>query len=236
MTIILLEDDQSIANSVIGTLHSRQLSCEHFCDGERFLHRALNNTYDLAIMDWQLPGRDGLEILRDLRARQTWRLPVIFLTQRDEEADIISALDAGADDYIIKPPRSGELLARVAAVCRRASAATDHSETDILTFGVYQFDLNSRSVTFNDNTPALTEMDFKLARFLFENCGRLLTRDYLLEQIWGLQGLRTRTVDTHMSKLRRLLALYPENGFLVRTIYQRGYRLESVDKAAQSAG
>ncbi|MAM88217.1 MAG: DNA-binding response regulator [unclassified Hahellaceae] len=235
MSIILLEDDQGIADNVRAILASSGISCQHFSDGERFLYAALNRTWDLAIMDWQLPGRSGVEVLRDLRMRQRWAMPVLFLTQRDDESDIIMALDAGADDYMIKPPRSGELCARVRALCRRVNSTQDESAEQASCFGSYQFDFDAGTVTINGETPPLTDMDFKLARFMFENCNRLLTREYLLEQIWGLRGgLKTRTVDTHISKLRRLLQLYPENGFRVKTVYQRGYRLESVDSTASA--
>lgn len=235
MSIILLEDDQGIADNVRATLATNGISCQHFSDGERFLYAALNRTWDLAIMDWQLPGRSGVEVLKDLRARQRWAMPVLFLTQRDDESDIIMALDAGADDYMIKPPRSGELCARVRALCRRVNSVQDEASDQANCFGIYRFDFEAGTIAFKGETPALTDMDFKLARFMFENCNRLLTREYLLEQIWGLRGgLKTRTVDTHISKLRRLLQLYPENGFRVKTVYQRGYRLESVDCAAPS--
>ncbi|GAA3959068.1 response regulator transcription factor [Allohahella marinimesophila] len=232
MSIILLEDDQGIADNVRATLATNGISCQHFSDGERFLYAALNRTWDLAIMDWQLPGRSGIEVLKDLRGRQRWPMPVLFLTQRDDESDIVMALDAGADDYMIKPPRKGELCARVRALCRRGSHVQDDTRDQSSHFGCYSLNVEAGTVSFKGQTPPLTDMDFKLARFMFENCNRLLTREYLLEQIWGLRGgLKTRTVDTHISKLRRLLQLYPENGFRVKTVYQRGYRLESVDSS-----
>ncbi|KZZ75302.1 DNA-binding response regulator [Oleiphilus sp. HI0132] len=170
---------------------------------------------------------EGTEVLKSIRSELSWRIPVIFLTSRDSEADIITALDAGADDYLVKPARPGELKARVNALARRS--ANEVEEQEEMVIGPYVINLTKRTiVSFGEDVP-LTDKDFDLAVFMFQNIGRLLSRDYLLERVWGISiNINTRTVDTHVSRLRRKLHIKPENGFRVKTVYQHGYRLEKV--------
>ncbi|MGB2109614.1 MAG: response regulator transcription factor, partial [Marinobacter vinifirmus] len=146
--------------------------------------------------------------------------------QRDSESDIVRALDAGADDYLAKPARAAELLARINALARRSNP---DSEKEVLVYGPFEVNTQQRSISLHGEPLSLTDKDFDLTLFLFQNQGRLLTREMLLERVWGLtKDINTRTVDTHMSRLRRRLGLNPENGFRIKTIYQRGYRLEAV--------
>ena len=159
----------------------------------------------------------------------SWRIPVLFLTQRDSESDIITALDAGADDYLVKPARPGELTARLNALGRRVSGENEGQEQ--IEIGPYVINLGKRSIVSSGEEVSLTDKDFDLAVFMFQNVGRLLSRDFLLERVWGISSnINTRTVDTHVSRLRRKLNIKPENGFRIKTIYQHGYRLEKVSE------
>lgn len=228
MKIALLEDELEQAQTLSALLSEKQHQCEHFDTGKSFIYAVLHNSYDLLILDWQLPDIEGTEVLKQLRSELSWQVPVLFLTSRDAEADIIMALDAGADDYLIKPARPGELVARIAALSRRNTGEVEHS--DVLEIGPYQIDLGKRSIFYKGKDVPLTDKDFDLAVFMFQNIGRLLSRDFLLERIWGISSdINTRTVDTHVSRLRRKLELKSENGFKVKTIYQHGYRLERAD-------
>lgn len=227
MKIALLEDEIVQAQSLVELLSEHGHDCEHFETGKSFLYSVLHNSYDLLILDWQLPDIEGTEVLRQLRAEMSWRIPVLFLTQRDSENDIITALDAGADDYLVKPARQGELAARINALSRRMG--TEQTEQEELEIGPYQINISKRTIISSGEDISLTDKDFDLAVFMFQNIGRLLSRDFLLERVWGISSnINTRTVDTHVSRLRRKLNIKPENGFRIKTIYQHGYRLERV--------
>lgn len=225
MKIALLEDEVEQAQNLSDLLVQNQHSCDCFHTGKSFLYSVLHNSYDLLILDWQLPDMEGTDVLKQVRAELNWRVPVLFLTQRDSESDIITALDAGADDYLVKPARPGELTARLNALGRRGGGESDVQEE--MEVGPYLINLTRRSIVYQGEEVTLTDKDFDLAVFMFQNIGRLLSRDYLLERVWGIStDINTRTVDTHVSRLRRKLDIKAENGFRIKTIYQHGYRLE----------
>ena len=224
MRIALLEDEHEQAQNIRWMLSERGHQCDTFASGQEFLGAVLHSSYDLMILDWQIPDMPGIEVLRNVRAQLEWPMPAIFLTQRDTEEDIVSALDAGADDYLAKPAREAELVARINALARRSNPDNDQA---VLVFGPFHINTRQRSIHLHGQPLNLTDKDFDLTLFLFRNQGRLLTREMLLERVWGtMKNLNTRTVDTHMSRLRRRLGLNPENGVRIKTIYQRGYRLE----------
>jgi DNA-binding response OmpR family regulator len=233
MRIALLEDAQEQAERIADLLREDDKTCDCLTTGQAFLSAVAHKSYDLLILDWQIPDIDGIEVLRNIRATLDWPIPVLFVTQRASEQDIIMALDAGADDYLAKPLRPGELLARVRALLRRVHPDVDKEH---LEFGPFTIDKASRVIYCHNEPIELTDKDFDLTLFLFQNQGRLLTREMLLERVWGVSSdINTRTVDTHMSRLRRRLGIKPENGFRIKTIYQRGYRLEAVDTETMSA-
>ena len=148
----------------------------------------------------------------------------MFTTQRDAEEDIIAALKAGADDYLIKPLRHGELMARLSAVSRRSGI--DDATQDIQ-YGPYTIDTKTERVLVDNEPVKLTRKDYLVAVCLFENLGKVLSREYLLKTVWGVEaGLDTRTVDVHVSRVRRSLNIGPHRGYMIKTIYQHGYRLE----------
>lgn len=226
MRIALLEDEKEQAQHIQSMLTERGHQCDHFPSGQSFLSAVLHRSYDLLILDWQIPDTTGIEVLESVRSQLNWQIPVVFLTQRDSEADIVRALDAGADDYLSKPAREAELVARINALARRTNPDNDK---ELLTYGPFQINTQQRAIKLHGEPLTLTDKDFDLTLFLFQNQGRLLTRDMLLERVWGMASdINTRTVDTHMSRLRRRMGLNPENGFRIKTIYQRGYRLEAM--------
>lgn len=231
MRIALLEDAQEQAQHIQAVLEESGYQCDSYSSGQSFLSAVLHKSYDLLILDWQIPDMTGIDVLTDVRAQLNWNIPVVFLTQRDSEPDIVRALDAGADDYIAKPAREAELVARINALARRSNP---ENEKAVLVYGPFEVNTQQRSITLRGEPLTLTDKDYDLTLFLFQNQGRLLTREMLLERVWGMtRDINTRTVDTHMSRLRRRLGLNPENGFRIKTIYQRGYRLEAM-KATDS--
>lgn len=230
MRIALLEDEKEQAQHIQALLSERAHDCDAFATGQAFLSAVQHRSYDLLILDWQIPDMTGIDVLRSVRAQLNWSIPVVFLTQRDSEQDIVEALDAGADDYLAKPARPAELMARIHALARRINP---DNEKETLTFGPFEIDTQVRTITLRGTLLTLTDKDYDLTLFLFKNQGRLLTRDMLLERVWGVtRDINTRTVDTHMSRLRRRLGLNPDNGFRIKTIYQRGYRLEAMTTLA----
>ena len=149
-------------------------------------------------------------------------IPIIFVTARQAEEDIVTALQAGADDYLAKPVRQHELIARLQALARRAQP-----ETELLECPPYTFDTANRQVLIDGEPVRLTEKEYELAVFLFRNRGRVLSRQHLLTSVWGTSAeLNTRTVDTHASRLRKKLKLLASERWKLTSIYQHGYRLE----------
>ncbi len=227
MRIGYLEDDREIAELVEGWLvgAGHQVSwTEH---SGSFLQQVKAGNFDFLILDWELPGASGMDVLQQVRAVLRFELPILFCTQREAEADIVLALENGADDYLVKPPRKMELMARVTALARRAGL--EQQTNEIIELGQYRMDLKHRILTKSGEPVTLTEKDFDVAAMLFAHVGRVLSRAYMLETIWGQSAqLNTRTVDVHVSRVRKALGLTPETGYRIKTIYQHGYRLEQV--------
>lgn len=183
MRIALLEDEHEQAQNVQQILADQGHHCDSFPTGQGFLSAVLHRSYDLMILDWQIPDMTGLDVLREVRAQLNWPIPVVFLTQRDSEQDIVQALDAGADDYLTKPPRRAELVARINALARRSNPDVEKEE---LQYGPFVVNTTRRTITLRGESLTLTDKDFDLTLFLFQNQGRLLTREMLLERVWGV--------------------------------------------------
>jgi DNA-binding response OmpR family regulator len=178
-------------------------------------------------LDWQVPELSGIEVLRHVRETLHDSVPVVFATQRKGEQDIVEALDQGADDYLVKPIRHRELLARINALQRRAGFDEDPEE---LQLGPIRISLKSQTVTVNDVKVKLTHKDYLLSCCLLRNFGKVLSREFLLKEVWGIgSDLHTRTVDVHVSRLRRSLNIGPDIGYYIKTIYHHGYRLEKIE-------
>jgi DNA-binding response OmpR family regulator len=226
MRIAYLEDDAVQSAVMREWLEAEGYVCRAFNNADDFMHELRHETYDLLIMDWELPEKSGVEVLSWLRGDREWDLPVFFITHRDGEADIIEALEKGADDYLAKPVNREIMLARIKALVRRHTSRRDSIEVS----GFYLHKEN-KILTLNGEPVEMTEKEFQLAWMLFSNIGRLLSRDHLLESIWGFgPGLMTRTVDTHISRLRRKLGLTPEKGWRLKAVYHQGYRLERLEE------
>jgi two-component system, OmpR family, response regulator RegX3 len=226
--IALLEDDPAQAETLAGWLTSAGHDTHVFRLGRDLLKQASRESFDAFLIDWMLPDQTGHEVLRWLRLERGITTPVLFVTSRDAEEDIVAGLDAGADDYMIKPIRRMELLSRLDAVWRRFRPREENHQ--IVDLPPYRLDIEHRQVLRNGRAVEnLTEKEFALAVFLFQNLGRLLSRGHLLEAIWGLSSaIPTRTLDTHVSRVRKKLDLHPANGFRLVPTYNYGYRLERI--------
>ena len=201
--------------------------CQGFTDGKSLLRDLHQQTYDLLILDWSLPDIQGPQVTRWIREDLNNSLPILFVTKRHEEQDLVQGLAAGADDFMVKPIRVAELQARVGALPRRTYPAQHESE---LSFRGYRFFPASRTLRVDGTVADLSRREYELALFLFQNLGRLLSREHLREAVWGI-GVETpsRSLDTHISHLRTKLDLVPSNGFLLSAIYGQGFRLEPID-------
>lgn len=220
-----VEDDPDQAELLRLWLEHAGYGCAVFRTANEFRRRLGSEAVDLLLLDRTLPDATGLEVLAWIRQSPNAGLPVIFLTASGEESAIVEGLAAGADDYVVKPPKQGELLARVAAVLRRRGGEADGAET--LELPPYRIDPQRRQVSINGEPVELTQREYELACYLFRRQGRIVSRDALLENVWNLAGgMSTRTVDTHISRLRKKLRLTGENGWRLTAVYQHGYRIE----------
>jgi DNA-binding response OmpR family regulator len=220
-----LEDDPDQADLIGRWLELAGYRTRLFSSAAEFRRRQGSEAIDLLLLDWMLPDASGLEVVAWIRSSANARLPVIFLTARGTEADLVRGLNAGSDDYVIKPAKQQELIARVAAVLRRLGLAGVDGEA----FEVppYKVDSKRRRISFAGSEIELTPREFELATFLFRRHGRIVSRDSLLENVWNMSSaVSTRTVDTHISRLRKKLELNGEHGWRLAAVYQHGYRLE----------
>ena len=226
--IAVLEDDASQAKLVQHWMEAQGYACRMFHRGDEILRAVLRDTFDLVVLDWRVPDLSGEEVLRAIRKSAREHVPVLFTTAQNREEDIVHALRTGADDYLVKPLRRLEFLARVEALLRRASGRAREAREPIEA-GAFAIDPEGRTVLKDGAPVVLTQKEFEMAALLFRNVGRLLSRAYLLDTIWGISAeISTRTVDTHASQLRTKLGLYPEEGWRLSAVYQHGYRLERV--------
>ncbi len=229
MRIAILEDNEDQGRLIQLWLEEAGHHCHRHADAAAFQRTLRRSSFDLLLIDWQLPVSSGIEVLVWVREQIDWRIPVLFMTARDAEADIVHALERGADDYIVKPASRAVTLARINALARRLG--NQPRQRDLLVFGDISIDSEKGEILVRGHPAELTEREFQLAVMLFRNIGRLLSRDHLLEDIWGISAaITTRTVDTHVSRLRQKLQLTPEHGWQLKAIYQHGYRLERLSE------
>lgn len=229
MRIALLEDDNDQAQIMRLWLQDTGMELDVFATGAALVRALKGEIFDMVLLDWCVPDMDGMEVLSWIRRQLGWNLPVIFTTGRDEEESIVQALNAGADDYLVKPLSRVVLMARIQAMARRTGLK--EPPADLLSVGDFKFDRKRRTCHLLEEEISLTAREFDLALYFFENLGRILSRETLLHQVWGATGqLQTRTVDTHVSRVRQKLQLRPENGWNLQAVYHYGYRLERLSE------
>jgi two-component system, OmpR family, response regulator RegX3 len=234
MHIALLEDDVHLANEVKALLGQQGHSVQVFADGHSILHGLLKDTFDLFVLDWQVPGPSGMDVLKHLRQHAKLISPVVFLTNSTAEEQVAVALTAGADDYCPKPLRPVEFLARIAVLQRRMLPQTVAPADGELYEG-FVFNRVDRSVKVDGTLVALTEKEFELCHLLFCNLERPISRNRIMQEVWGREeDALSRTLDVHISWVRRKLSIGAQGMRLrLNVVHGFGYRLDKVSSLPQ---
>ena len=224
MKILVVDDEKLLVKGIKFNLENEGYTVDACYDGESAVNMARTGEYDLIILDLMMPKKDGLEACQEIRGFST--VPIIMLTARSEDADMLMGFESGADDYVTKPFNILALKARVRALLRRASmsAAQEPAKTSVLTRGHISVDTERRSAYKNGVAIELTMKEFDLIEFLMKNPGRVYSREHLLDLVWGYdyQG-DTRTVDVHIRRLREKLELDPAHPEYIVTKWGVGY-------------
>jgi two-component system phosphate regulon response regulator PhoB len=222
--LLLVEDDRALADLLTWHFDREGYDIIRTADGDEALLLAEERTPDLVILDWMIEGVSGIEVCRRLRRRPgTAHVPIIMLTARGEESDLIRGLHTGADDYVTKPFSPRELIARVGAIMRRVRPAL---AGEMLTYGDIEMDVDAHRVRRGGRAVQLGPTEFRLLKHLMENPGRVFSRERLLDAIWPRdRDIDARTVDVHVRRLRKALNQGDEKD-VVRTVRSAGYSLD----------
>ena len=221
--VLVVEDEESLVMTLRDRLESEGYAVTVANDGETAFDLATRQPFDLVLLDVALPRKNGFDVCRDLRGRGV-QTPILMLTARGQVIDRVLGLKLGADDYLTKPFDAAELLARIEALLRRSRNLAANA-SDVYSFGGVHVDFRSADVLRDGQRIELSGLEFKLLRYFVEHRGALLTRDQLLDKVWGYEAMPvTRTVDVHVASLRQKLEDDPARPRFFRTVHGRGYR------------
>jgi DNA-binding response OmpR family regulator len=225
MYFAVVEDSRIQAEVLKALLKSEGHQVKVFAEGQACIDAMQTQTFDFFVIDWTLPDMGGDDVLKYIREHCGWDVPVIFCTARVSEESAVDILRLGADDYLPKPIRYMEFMARVEALLRRRRAAMPVA----MCFGSLELDLAGRRIKLSGVEVDLTQREFDLAAVFFRSIGRVMSREELLSLVWAQEtGVDSRTVDTHASRLRKKLGLGGESGLMLSSVYGQGYRLDTV--------
>ncbi|MES1212096.1 MAG: response regulator transcription factor [Leifsonia sp.] len=223
--ILIVEDEQSLSDPLSFLLRREGYETEVAADGREALAAFDRSGADLVLLDLMLPGLPGTEVCRELRTRSS--VPIIMLTAKDSEVDIVVGLELGADDYVTKPYSTRELLARIRAVLRRRIEADDVDES-VLQAGPVRMDVDRHAVAVDGVEVAMPLKEFELLELLLRNAGRVLTRGQLIDRVWGSDYFGdTKTLDVHIKRIRSKIETDPSQPTLLLTVRGLGYRFEA---------
>lgn len=224
--ILLVEDQESLSEPLAILLERDGYTITIAADGHEALAEFAKGATDLVLLDLMLPGIPGMDVCREIR--KTSAVPIIMLTAKDTEVDIVVGLELGADDYVTKPYRSSELLARIKAVLRRKAVEADTHEADTLAVGNISMDVERHRVTVGGTPVPMPLKEFDLLEYFLRNPGRVLTRGQLIDRVWGSDYFGdTKTLDVHIKRVRAKIEADPKEPVILTTVRGLGYRLEN---------
>jgi two-component system phosphate regulon response regulator PhoB len=231
-SVLIVEDETALVAMLRYNLEREGFAVEEAQDGEAALVKLAERKPDIVLLDWMIPLVSGLEVCRQIRRSPEWRdVPVILLTARGEEADKIRGLNSGADDYLVKPFSTTELIARMRALLRRARPET---AAERLTYADLVMDLAAHRVTRHGRPIHLGPTEYRLLRFFLQHPGRVYSREQLLDSVWGHDVyVEPRTVDVHIRRLRKAINR-PDERDLIRTVRSAGYALDVEEETASA--
>jgi len=226
VSVLLVEDEESFVDALTVGLNREGFDVAVARDGQQAISLFAKDTYDIVLLDLMLPKVSGLDVCRAIRS--TSEVPIIIVSAKGEEVDMVLMLEIGADDYVTKPYRLRELVARIRAVLRRRESHENVlASDDEISLGPIRMDIDARRCYVNGEEIKLRKKEFALLRLLLENPGRVLTREVLIDRVWGSDYVGdTKTLDVHIKRLRSLIEDDPKNPEHISTVRGVGYRYE----------
>ncbi len=222
--ILLVEDDTNMAMGLVFNLKSEGFEVTHCPDGEAGLAAMATGEFDLLVLDWMLPGADGLEVLRELRKKNV-SVPVLLLTARDTKEDIVEGLDSGADDYLAKPFDLNILMARIRSLLRSRAWLNQKEVSKEARFGNAHINFETFEASIGPTQVKLSYKEAMIMKLFWEKRNQVITREELLQKVWGIEGyIQSRTVDNHIVQLRKIFEENPKNPKLILSIHGSGYK------------
>lgn len=226
--VLIADDNKQIVSILSEYCKKNNFTVSTVFDGEEALKEIEKNKFDIVLLDVMMPKKDGFDVCRE--TRKFSNVPIIMITARGEDYEKIMGLEIGADDYIVKPFSPGEIIARINAILRRIMPKNDESEK-IFTFDNLEIDLNNFTVKVNDEIISLTKKEIEILWTLATNQNKVFTRENLLDLIWGFDYFGdSRTVDTHIKRLRSKLDNYEHKKWNIKTIWGVGYKFDILEK------
>ena len=223
--VLVVDDEEDMRHLIEMYLLNSKYECTKASNGKEALLAIQNEEIDVVLLDIMMPEQDGFQVCEEIRKHSD--VPIIFVSAKGEEWDKVKALKLGGDDYIVKPFSPGELMARIEALLRRAGKKRDLSEEDYIKYGEILINKKSRKVTVNNEAITLTLKEYELLNFLIIHANQVLSREQLLERIWGNDYRGSlRTVDTHIKTLRMKL----KTADYIHTVWGIGYKFEGLDE------
>ncbi len=225
LSVLVVEDEESFVDALTIGLEREHFDVSVARDGVAALNLFAQTHFDVVLLDLMLPKMSGLDVCRSIRA--TSNVPIIIVSAKGEEVDMVLMLEIGADDYVTKPYRLRELVARIRAVLRRRPAADEDGDESQITLGNLRMDVDARRCFVSGAEIKLRKKEFALLRLFLENPGRVLTREVLIDRVWGSDYVGdTKTLDVHVKRLRNLIEGDPKNPTHITTVRGVGYRFE----------
>lgn len=233
--LLIVEDDPELSTGLLLYLESQGFDVTLVNDGEKGLQKAISLPgFDLIVLDAKLPSRSGFDVLREARSRGV-STPILMLTGLGGHDDKMRGFELGADDYLTKPFSTEELLARVQAILRRTQQETEDA-TGVFDVGGLRVDLGEKTITRDGEPISLTDLEFRLLRYLMLHRGRTATREQILRDVWGLPSdVETRTIDRHVNALRKIMDGEDEDSWPIKSVYGIGYKLVGAERVGQKA-